>query len=310
MKSKSRIEKKEIERRVWVVPEGITSKYGLMNWLLEKLGKQWNKISCKRALEILQLEDTPTNRHQWYDRKSAYKISLSKSGGGLKRLKPVFHAFNESSVFLGVGFRVRNTVRALDKGWVLTEARNRMIMWRERGGWLKWFETGRVRMHVRSPVTEGKILQLLANAFFNTGLMNDIREFTAFYRSFYLKRAKLTYDLGVTVPEFKIEFSDGFCRLIVTGGDRSHRKAIELDYLLLKEAEEHKLFLRDAKTSYDSVNEALVNLTAFLNKVMNNGMLPRTSSIDVPREDVVSVTELFKAKGTFTTEYVSVKLVG
>jgi len=53
---------------------------------------------------------------------------------------------------------------------------------------------------------------------------------------------------------------------------------------LLKEAEEHKLFLRDAKTSYDSVNEALVNLTAFLNKVMNNGMLPRTSSIDVPRE--------------------------
>ena len=104
--SKSRKEKKENQKTILIIPEGITSKRGLMLWLLEKFGKSWSKLSCKRALLLLKIRDTSKNRHYWYDRKSEFKQSLKKNQGGSKYQKPkvIYHNFNESSLYLTAAF--------------------------------------------------------------------------------------------------------------------------------------------------------------------------------------------------------------
>jgi hypothetical protein len=241
-----------------------------MLWFLEDLGKSWSKISCSKALQLLNIEDTPKNRAYWYDRKSEFKQSLRKNEGQPKYQKPKvsYHNFNESSLYLSAAFSQKVKAYALSRKWTDSKAKNHFIMWKEENGWLKWYpSTGRVRLHCRKPVTEGKIMQLLANAFFNTNLITDIKEFTAFYRSFYLKQVKLTYDLGKRIPPFKIEFSDGFCRLIVMN-DKSHPKAIEIDYLLLKEAEENKHLLFDVKRTLALTTETNIQLAEILNQLL------------------------------------------
>lgn len=267
---KSSKEKKEPPKQVLIIPETITSKRGIMLWLLKYLGKSWSKISCERALQLLNIEDTPKNRSYWYDQKSEFKQSLIKNEGDSKYQKPKvsYHNFNESSLYLSDAFSQKVKPLALSKGWIESNSRNHFLMWNEKLGWLKWYpSTGRVRLHCKKPVTEGKILQLVSNAFFNTALITDIKELTAFYRSFYLKQVKLTYDLGKRIPNFKIEFSDGFSRLIVIGGDKSHRNAVEIDYLLLKEAEEHKKLLVDTKQTLNVTNETNKQLFDFLRDV-------------------------------------------
>ena len=94
----------------------------------------------------------------------------------------------------------------MEKGWQQTEAKNRMIIFKNKLGHCKWWETGRVRIFVKKPVNEAKKLQLLADCFYNTELITDLSVFKKFYHSFYLKNTHLTYDVGVRIPPFKIEF--------------------------------------------------------------------------------------------------------
>ena len=263
-------EKKEISKRVLVVPESITSNRGRMLWLLESLGKSWSKVYCAKALELLELEDSPKNRKYFYDRKSEFKGSLNKRHLGSKYKKPQvsFHNFNEASLFLSVAFSLRVRGEAVKKGWIDPKARNKYIKWKERAGWIRWYPTtGRVRIHVKKPVTEGKILQLLANAFFNTDLLSDIKNFTAFYRSFYLKKVKVTHNIGKRIPPFRIEFSDGFSRMVIMN-DKSHPQAIEIDYLLLKEAEEHKHLLIETQRTLNLATETNVQLMEVLKQLV------------------------------------------
>ena len=220
------------------IPEDITSKKGKMEFLLRSAGDQWKKLTCEYALQHCNLPPAKKNISYWYQTKSRYGRSCREISAGLKRPKPEAHNWNESSSFLSSKFRAKFTEKALENGWAATKAKNRMIIFRDpnRLGWAKWFETGKVRVHVHKPVTEGKKMQLLANAFFNTELISDIKFFTKFFQSFYIKEAHLFYKIGVRLPPFKLEFNNGICRLIVKS-DRSHTKGFEIEYMLLKEAE-------------------------------------------------------------------------
>lgn len=240
------------------IPADLKSKKSRMEYLLRSAGKEWKKVSCAYALQCCKLPPTKTNKNDWYQTKSRYGLSCYKNSVGLERPKPEAHNWNESSSFLSSKFRAKFTEKALENGWAATKAKNRMIIFRDpkRLGWAKWFETGKVQVHVRKPVTEGKKMQLLANAFFNTELISDIKFFTKFFQSFYIKEAHLFYKIGVRLPPFKLEFNNGICKLIVKS-DRSHPKGFEIEYMLLKEAER-------IDERFNENTEALKQFTEFM----------------------------------------------
>ena len=279
--NKSRKEKEETLLGILTIPQEITSKRGLMLWLLENLGKQWSRISCSKALEKLNIEDTKSNRHYWYDRKSKFKGSLKKYEAASKYQKPKvsFHNFNEASLFLSSVFTMRVRAEALRKGWLPTKAKNRFIQWLERIGWVKWFETGRVRIHVRKPVSDGKIMQLLANAFYNTELLKGIKEFTGFFRSFFVKSVKMTVFLGkkARIPRFRLEFDNGFNKLVVIN-DVSHPHSIEIQYYLLKDGEQFRQYLKDSQRTLDYSAETNIHLSEVLQQLLSPKPLRDDSS--------------------------------
>lgn len=261
--TKSHKEKKEIGKQVLVVPQEITSKRGLMLWLLENLGKQWIKYSCAMALQKLRIEDNKKNRNQWYNAKSEFKSSHRKYEGDSKYQKPKisYHNFNEASVFLSSAFTMRVRDQALSRGWQPTLSKNRFIMWRSKNGWVKWFENGRCRLHCRKPVHDGKILQLLADSFFNTELLKDIKEFMSFYRSFFMKAVKVTAHLGKEsrIPRFRLGFDNGIVKLIVMN-DVSHPHDIEIQFYFLRDGEQLRQYLMDSQRSMDYATETNIQL--------------------------------------------------
>jgi len=281
-RKQSHKEKKETLRPVFVVPEEITSKRGLMLWLLETLGKQWTRISCAKALLKLNIEDNKKNRKQWYNTKSEFKESHKKNEGDSKYQKPrvTFHNFNQASLYLSSAYTLRVRGQALSKGWQPTKAKNRFIIWRSDSGWIKWFETGRCLLHCRKPVTDGKVMQLLANAYFNTELLKDIKEFTVFYRSFFTKSVKITAHLGkaAKIPRFQLAFDNGSAKLIVMN-DESHPHGIEIQYYLTKDGEQVRQYLMDSQRTLDFTSETILLFQEFLKGLMT----PKALRKDVDR---------------------------
>lgn len=145
---------------------------------------------------------------------------------GLKRLR--FHNWH------GYVYVPKTVDRALavDVGWIRTRARNRYFMWKDKNGRLEWFETNRVKVWVRKPATVGKALQLLANGFFRTALIFDIRVFNKFVKELRFKGASATLDVGQRLPYERIEFLKESNGVVLTLGDRSHPTSIEIDFHL------------------------------------------------------------------------------
>lgn len=123
---------------------------------------------------------------------------------------------------------VRNSV--LQSGWLETKSRNRFLLWKSKLGRLMWFMTGRVNVWIRKPANKGKAAQILADAFFRTYLMPDIRIFEAFLASLRFKGASVTVDLGVRLPYTKLSFLKKSNGVEITLGDLSHPTCIEVDY--------------------------------------------------------------------------------
>lgn len=271
LKTKPHHEKNDTPLGLLVIPENATSKRAKILWLLENLGKNWRRISCAKVLEKLRIKDTPNNRKQFYNYKSEYKHSHEKSYRGLKPPKISYHNFNQSSLFLTSVFSGRVRSRAVEMGWEETSAKNGMLLWKEKRGWLKWFpSTGKVQMHVKKPVNDGKILQLLSNGFFNTNLIRNIENLVAFFRSFYLKDVKLTAHLGKDsrIPPFRLEIDNGFNKLIVMN-DRSHPHSIELQYYLLKDAENFRAYLKDSHQIMDYTTKTNLEIMEVLKSLKN-----------------------------------------
>lgn len=145
---------------------------------------------------------------------------------GLKRLR--FHKWH-GWLYVPEGV---DRASAVDVGWIRTRARNRYFMWKDKNGRLEWFETNRVKVLVSKPATLGKALQLLANAFFRTALIFDIRVFTRFAKKLKFKGATATLDVGQRLPYERIDFLKESNGIVVTLGDRSHPTSIEIDFHL------------------------------------------------------------------------------
>jgi len=144
---------------------------------------------------------------------------------------------------------------AVDVGWLLSRARNRWLLWKDRLGRLQWFETGRVNLYVRKPANLGRAYQLICNAFSFTGLITDIKVLEQVLASVRFKGAHYVFPVGQRLPRLTIDLFAKSNGMIVKVGDTTHPDSIELIAMYPDWAERNeRLFeelletLRSAKT--------------------------------------------------------------
>lgn len=184
--------------------------------LLEKNPLLTPKYLCDLLhLSYQQHSQTVKNYRSQYN-------SNYKNRQGLNRLS--FHAVH----FRGYALLGLDRGAAVRQGWVQTEARNRMITWKDTLGRLEWFETGRINGWVRKPANKGKMLQILADAFYKTNLVQDINQFSRWAESFILKGFHMAADTGVVLPYMRIELLKESNGVIYQLGDASHRTSLEV----------------------------------------------------------------------------------
>lgn len=134
-------------------------------------------------------------------------------------------------------------VRAVERGWAVTRARNRMIVWRDDLGRLEWFETGLVKIWVKKPATEGKAVQLLANGFTRTELIWDMRMWDQVRRSLWLHGATLAVETGVHLPYVCVDLLKESNGVKVKMGDLTDPTKLEIEFCYPKWAERNERLL-------------------------------------------------------------------
>ena len=117
---------------------------------------------------------------------------------------------------------------AVERGWVLSRARNRWLLWRDRLGRLQWFETGRVNLYVRKPANLGRAYQLICNGFSFTGLITDIKVLEEVLAGVRFKGAHYVFPVGQRLPRLTIDLFAKSNGVVVKVGDVSHPDAVEV----------------------------------------------------------------------------------
>jgi len=134
-------------------------------------------------------------------------------------------------------------VEAVRCNWLVTRARNRMLVWRDELGRLEWFETGFVKVWVRKPATEGKAVQLLANGFTKTELIWDMRVWERVRRSLVLHGATLAVETGVRLPYVCVELLKESNGVKVKMGDLTDPTKLEIEFCYPKWAQRNEQIL-------------------------------------------------------------------
>jgi len=113
-------------------------------------------------------------------------------------------------------------------GWLLSRARNRWLLWKDRLGRLQWFETGRVNLYVRKPANLGKAYQLICNGFFATNLITDVKVLEWVLASVRFKGAHYVFATEERLPKLTIDLFAKSNGVIIKVGDASHPNGIEV----------------------------------------------------------------------------------
>jgi hypothetical protein len=122
-------------------------------------------------------------------------------------------------------------VLALSVGWEKTKSKNRWLKWVDKGGLgrMMWFETGRVNLHVKSPVTLGKTKQLICNGFSRTGLIYEDTVMQKVLETIKPNSSHYVFDIGTSLPKKTITYFEKSHGLIIKVGDKSHPKSLEVE---------------------------------------------------------------------------------
>ena len=214
--------------------------------ILEEINKN-PYTSTKKICENLQIPYTKY-RNYVYKIRSYLKIGL---GSNRPNTEISFHAIR----FYGYALKSTEREKALRLGWTLSKSRNRVLLWKDLYGRIEWFETGRVVAWVRRPANQGRLFQLLCNAFSFTGLIRKKRELDLFLKAFTLKGAHLVQDVGAPLPYAKNDLLKDQLGVIVKLGDKSHRKGLEIEFCLPNWAEEFKVLTFQNILAFKNFNE-------------------------------------------------------
>jgi hypothetical protein len=113
-------------------------------------------------------------------------------------------------------------------GWVLSKARNRFLVWRNRLGRVVWFESGTVTLHVKRPGNLGKAKQLFCDAFVNTGLLTDVSVLNPVLERIRPKSGHFPYNSEERLPYMVIRDFEESHGIVIKLGDRTHPNAVEV----------------------------------------------------------------------------------
>lgn len=122
---------------------------------------------------------------------------------------------------------VADRVVALGLGWGLSRARNRFLQFKSVLGRVVWFETGTVRLHVRSPGDEGRAKQLFCDAFFKTGLVFDVNVLDKYLGSLFLDSFHTVVRTDRRLPYVHVRDFEGTNGFEFKSGDRTHPHCFE-----------------------------------------------------------------------------------
>jgi hypothetical protein len=125
--------------------------------------------------------------------------------------------------------KIADRKKALSYGWLSTKAKNHMLVWRQPLGRLEWHVNGTVKVFVRSPI-RGHANQLLADAFFKNGLIEDFSLFNGIVGSLAFRGASLVVDVGLKLPRRKVDFLEKSNGIKLITGDASHPTGIEVSF--------------------------------------------------------------------------------
>lgn len=141
-----------------------------------------------------------------------------------------------------------NRSLAVERGWTVSRARNRFLQFKSVLGRVVWFETGTVRLHVRSPGNEGKAKQLFCDAFFKTDLIGpELLE--KCLGSLFLDSFHTVVETKQRLPYVHVrDFADtnGF---EFKSGDRTHRNCFEFIVHYQSQFEKARLLFEDVAKS-------------------------------------------------------------
>lgn len=142
-------------------------------------------------------------------------------------------------------------------GWRLTASRNRLLLFKDPIGRLEWFETGRVNIWINRPASWGKVKQLLALAFYRSGVIQDIEKFDMWAGAARFKGAHATVDLGEHLPYSKVEFLKDSLGVVVKTGDVSHPTCLEIEFTYPDWAEKNERLLEQNKRALEQNSQFL-----------------------------------------------------
>lgn len=170
--------------------------------------------------------------------------------------------------------------RLQDYGWRETRAKNHMLVFNDPGGYgrLEWHVTGRINIWIRKPANWGKVKQLLAGAFFSTGLISDIQVFDLWANSVRFKGAHIEHDTGERLPYARIDFLKDSLGVIVKTGDVTHPTCVEIEFVYPDWAERNERILEQNKKALESNSKIIeIDGQAFqqFNKLMADLAAPK-----------------------------------
>lgn len=145
-------------------------------------------------------------------------------------------------------------VDAVGFGWILTKARNRWLLWKDKLGRLEWFETDRVNVYVRKPASLGKAYQLVCNAFSFTGLITDMKILEKVLASVRFKGAHFVFKTGQRLPKLTIELFTKTNGIVIKVGDRTHPSSVEVIATYMDWAERNEALLNQVVAILGGVN--------------------------------------------------------
>lgn len=147
---------------------------------------------------------------------------------------------------------------AVERGWVLTKSRNRFLLWKERLGRLRWFETDRVNLYVRKPANLGRAYQLVSNAFSYTAIISNLDVFYGVLKSIRFKGASYVFDTGEKLPYLKVTLFKDSNGVEFVLGDKSHPTSLEARVMLPDWAERNEALLSEIRDVLNNRNNGKV----------------------------------------------------
>lgn len=124
---------------------------------------------------------------------------------------------------------------ALTVNWIQSKGKNAELNWKMNPsyGRIRWFQNGRIIIHVKKPQTMARVKRLLCLAFFDTGLIHDPKLLNPFLDKVRWLGASDVFKSGSEkrLPYMKIDKYKATHGIAIRLGDRSHPYDVEVDWV-------------------------------------------------------------------------------